>query len=188
MPRKPRIEVPGGYFHVTSRGVNGEAIAFEAADRTFWLNQLGRTVRRFDWVCVAFCMLSNHFHLVIQTPEPTLARGMEFLNGNYARGTNQRHGRQGHLFGRRYWSTLIASDRHLLETCRYVVLNPVRAGLCETPETWRWSSFAATVGLAPPPSFLAVGIQLGFFAPDPKQARTAYRAFVEDGHRAAERR
>jgi REP-associated tyrosine transposase len=93
MPRKPRIEVPGGYFHVTSRGVNGEAIAFEAADRTFWLSQLGRTVRRFDWVCVAFCMLSNHFHLVIQTPEPTLARGMEFLNGTYARGTNQRHGR-----------------------------------------------------------------------------------------------
>lgn len=104
-------------------------------------------MRHYGWVCFEYCLMGNHFHLVLQTPAPTLARGMQFLNGEYASYVNDVHNREGHLFGRRYSSTLIEHDGHLLEACRYVVLNPVRAGLCAFPEEWQWSSYAGTAGI-----------------------------------------
>jgi REP element-mobilizing transposase RayT len=181
MARKPRIEVPGGYFHLTTRGVNGEPVFFDSGDRIVFLTRLARTVRLYDWVCTAYCLMTNHFHVVIQTPQPTLARGMEFLNGGYAKATNQRHGRDGHLFGRRYSSTAIESDSHLLEAGRYVVLNPIRAGLCDAPAQWPWSSFRGTAGLTEAPGFLAVDRVLGLFGGDRHAATAAYRRFVLDG-------
>jgi putative transposase len=188
MPRAPRHEVPGGYFHVSTRGVNGDPIFLTAQDRIAFLTWLARTSHQYGWLCVAYCLMSNHYHLVIQTPEPTLARGMQFLNGSYAQATNHRYGRRGHLFGSRYWSGLLESDAHLLEASRYVVLNPVRARLCDAPETWPWSSYLATLGLVPAPSFLATHVQLGLLNSPRNTASDAYRAFVEDGRRAAEQR
>jgi REP element-mobilizing transposase RayT len=183
VPRQPRIEVPGGTFHVTTRGVNGEPVFFDPGDCIFFLTRFARTVDRFGWVCLAFCLMTNHYHFVIETPEPTLARGMEFLNGAYARGTNQRHGRTGHLFGRRYWSGLIETDSHLVEACRYVVLNPVRAGICTRPDDWRFSSHAATIGTIEAPGFLAVGRLLSLFRSDRAAATVAWERFVDEGRR-----
>jgi REP element-mobilizing transposase RayT len=180
MGRKPRIEVPGGHFHVTTRGVNREEIFFDSRSRNWFLKLLSRSIRRFDWICLAYCLMGNHYHLVIRTPEPTLARGMELLNGEYARYVNERFERDGHLFARRYFSVLIESDAQLLETCRYVVLNPVRAGLCEAPEEWRWSSYAGTAGLRRPADFLDLDAQLGLFGV--RAARQErYVRFVRDG-------
>ncbi len=181
--RKPRIEVPGGTFHIAARGVHEESIFETRRERRFHRLLLAQAVRRFGWICIAFCQMGTHFHLVLVTPEPTLARGMQFLNGEYAGFVNATRDRAGHLFGGRYWSTLIETDPHLLETCRYVVLNPVRAGLCRRPEEWPWSSFAATAGLARAPRFLATERQLGLFGPRRDAARLAYRTFVSEGLR-----
>ena len=183
VPRKPRIEVPGGFFHVTARGVNGETIFATNRERRLHRVLLSYSVRTFGWVCVAFCQMGNHFHLVLMTPEPTLAAGMQFLNGTYAQYVNEFRDRNGHLFGGRYWSTLIETDEHLLETSRYVVLNPLRGGLCARPEDWRWSSFAATAGFVRAPSFLAVQTQLALFSTRRDAAQLAYRLFVADGLR-----
>jgi putative transposase len=183
MPRKPRIQVAGGFFHVTAHGVDDEAIFATNRERRLHRILLAYAVRTFGWVCVAFCQMGSHFHLVLMTPEPNLAEGMQFLNGSYARYVNDFRDRTGHLFGGRYWSTLIETDEHLLETSRYVVLNPVRAGLCGRPEDWRWSSFAATAGFVRAPSFLDVGTQLALFSKHRDAAQVAYRLFVADGLR-----
>jgi REP element-mobilizing transposase RayT len=131
MPRPPRIEVPGGFFHVRVRGVNGERIFLCARDRLVFLQIVETLVGRCDWTCFAYCLMDNHFHLVIRTNQPTLGEGMHILNGRWARFVNDEYARDGHLFGQRYRSKAIEDDAQLLETSRYVVLNPVRAGLCD---------------------------------------------------------
>jgi REP element-mobilizing transposase RayT len=181
VPRKPRIEVPGGLFHVTARGVHGEVVFETVRERQFHRLMLAQAVKRYAWICIGFCQMGTHFHLVLMTPMPTLARGMQFLNGQYADFVNEERERAGHLFGGRYRSAPIETDAHLLETCRYVALNPVRAGLCDRPEDWRWSSFAATAGLVRVPSYLSVGEVLGLFGGDRFTAQTAYSVFVAEG-------
>jgi REP element-mobilizing transposase RayT len=181
MGRPLRIEVPGGFFHVGTRGVNREAVFYEPRDRRWFLQLLLRATRRFDWLCVEYCLMGNHYHLLLQTPEPTLARGMQFLNGEYARYVNDQYGRDGHLFARRYWSELIETDAHLLETCRYVVLNPVRAGLCSLPEDWLWSGFAASAGIRRRHPCLSVAAKLDLFGASRDVAQKRYRSFVNDG-------
>jgi len=179
--RKPRLELRGGTFHVATRGVHGETLFATNRERRFHRLLLSQAVRRFGWICFAYCQMGTHFHLVLTTPEPTLAHGMQFLNGEYAGFVNAIRDRRGHLFGARYWSTLIETDAHLLETCRYVVLNPVRAGLCERPEEWLWSSFSATAGLVRAPRYLAVQRQLELFDRQPDIAHVAYQTFVDEG-------
>jgi putative transposase len=181
MGRPRRLEVPGGFFHVTSRGVNGETVFHNARGRRWFLELAARTVRRFEWICLEYCLMGNHYHLILQTPEPTLARGMQLLNGEYARYVNECHKREGHLFGRRYSSALIESDTHLLEACRYVVLNPIRAGLCSFPEEWQWSSYAATAGIRRAPACLARAAKLELFGRTPEAAIKSYRRLVNDG-------
>lgn len=124
---------------------------------------LGQTVHRFRWTCLAYCLMTNHFHLVLSLSSPNLAKGMHRLNGLYARRFNERHGYVGHLFEARYSSTLIASEKHFLDAIRYVALNPVTAGLCDDPADWEWSSFRATAGLAPCPRFLAAALVRSHF-------------------------
>jgi len=181
MPRPPRIEVPGGFFHVRVRGVNGERIFLWARDRLVFLQIVETLVGRCDWTCFAYCLMDNHFHLVIRTNQPTLGEGMHILNGRWARFVNDEYARDGHLFGQRYRSKAIEDDAQLLETSRYVVLNPVRAGLCATEEDSPWTSYRRTAGLVSRSPFVASGELLGMFSPDRAEAREAYRRFVREG-------
>jgi putative transposase len=182
MARKPRIEVPGGYYHVSSRGNRGCTVFEDDQERNAFLFLLATTVRRWQWACHAFVLMSNHFHLLIRLELGGLSDGMQFLNASFARLSNRRHGYAGqHLFRNRFWSELIRDDIHLRETARYIVLNPVRASLCGAPEEWRWSSYRGCAGWDFAPTFLATNEHLRLFADKPSAARRAYRAFVADG-------
>ena len=150
-------------------------------ERQVFLKILSLVTRRFRWACHSFCLMSNHFHLLIELDTGGLSAGMQLLNGSFARFSNRRHGNVGHLFRNRFWSQELASEGHLFETARYIVLNPVRAGLCKRPEDWRWSSYRACAGLDFAPTFLAATQHLRFFGKEPSAARRAYREFVRDG-------
>ena len=167
-------------MHVTARTVDRRPAFVDDADCERFLRTLSKTVRRSRWRCAAYCLMPNHHHLVLQLPdEPSLSRGMHLLNGVFARRYNERHGRRGHLFKARFHSTLIESDAHLLETLRYVVLNPCRARLSRRPEEWPWSSFRACAGLEPTPPFLDASAVWELFADSPgSDARTRYALFT----------
>jgi REP-associated tyrosine transposase len=154
--RPRRVIEPGGIYHVTTRGNNREQVVWDDRDRAILLGAITQAARRYGWVVLAYCLMTNHFHLIVQVPSGGLSEGMRLLNGGFARRMNARHGRVGHLFQNRFHATHIRRDAHLLEACRYVVLNPVRAGICERPEQWRWSSYRACAGLELAPPFLAV--------------------------------
>jgi len=130
-------------------------------------------VRRFNWLCHAYCLMDNHYHLLIETPEGNLSAGMRQLNGVYTQSFNRAHGRDGHLFKGRFNAILVEKQSHLLELCRYVILNPVRAGMVARPEQHPWSSYLATLGAAEKPEFLTTEWLLSTFAtslPDPGSA------------------
>jgi REP element-mobilizing transposase RayT len=150
-------------------------------DREGFLGTLDHVVARYGWRCHAYCLMTNHYHLLIETPKPTLARGMRQLNGVYSQAFNRCHRRVGHLFQGRYHAILVEKEAHLLELCRYVVLNPVRVRACRTAGHWPWSSYRATAGLAPAPRFLTVDWVLGQFGQGQRQAQARYRTFVREG-------
>ncbi len=181
MARPRRVVEPGGIYHVTTRGNNREQVVSDDRDRALLLAAINQATRRYGWIVLAYCLMTNHFHLVVQVPLCGLSEGMRLLNGGFARRMNARHGRVGHLFQNRFFANQIKRDAHLLEACRYVVLNPVRAGLCERPEEWPWSSYRACAGLELAPPFLAVDALLGLFGTRPRQARREYRVFVRNG-------
>lgn len=166
-------------YHLTARGNNRQEIYVDDTDRRFFLSLLERSAVRYGWRCWAYCLMTNHFHLVVKTPRGVLSEGMQELNGGYARTFNRRHGREGHLFRNRFWAEQVASDSHLLESLRYVVLNPVRAGICALPEHWPWSSYRSSAGLETPPAFLFQGEVLELFGL--AEARGRYRQFVTAG-------
>ncbi len=154
MSRPLRIELSGGVYHVTSRGDGREDIFWDDADREAWLALLGEVCERFNWRCHAWCQMTNHYHLVIETPEGNLSQGMRQLNGVYTQSFNRRHRRVGHVFQGRYKAILVEKDSYLLELARYVVLNPVRAGMVRDAEDWPWSSHPAMLGRIATPSWL----------------------------------
>ncbi len=181
MARPLRLEHEGALWHVTSRGNEAKNIFRRDADRILFLMILAEAAKRFEWIVHVYTLMTNHFHLVIETPEKTLSRGMQWLNGRYARRFNGRHKRKGHLFQGRFHSVLVEKDTHLLELTRYVVLNPVRAGMVERPEEYRWSSYRATAGLEAAPEWLATEWILRQFGSDPGRARAEYAGFVDAG-------
>jgi REP element-mobilizing transposase RayT len=142
MPRQPRQDVPG-IHHVFARGVDRARIFRDDVDRENYLLMLGTVVHRMKWKCLAYCLMDNHVHLAVEIGEPNLALGMHRLHGFYALDFNTRHARTGHLFERRYGSVVMSSDEQLWWLLGYVALNPVKAGLCEDPSEWRWSSHGA---------------------------------------------
>jgi putative transposase len=146
MPRPPRLQVPNGIYHVTARGNRRQAIFVDDLDRRRFLQILERVVARSAWRPRAYCLMSNHYHFVVETPKPTLSAGMHCLNSVYARKFNERHGVDGHLFESRFQSFLVETERHLHDVLLYVATNPVRAGLCAHPSEWPWSSFAGVDG------------------------------------------
>lgn len=180
MARPLRIEFPGALYHVTSRGNARRRIFFDDADRIHFLRTLGTVASRHVWACHAYCLLDNHYHLLLETCKPTLSAGMRSLNGVFAQALNRRHGRSGHVFQGRFNAILVEKEGHLLELARYVVVNPCRAALCSRPEEWPWSSYRATAGLEPPPSFLTTEWVLSQFGSPEEVARSRYRSFVAE--------
>jgi len=178
MARPLRIEYPGAVYHVTSRGNARQAVFLDAGDRKRFLEVLGSVVERFNWLCHAYCLMDNHYHLVIETPEGNLSRGMRQLNGVYTQEFNRRHTRVGHLFQGRYKAIVVDKDNYLLSLCRYVVLNPVRFNSVGRPEEWIWSSYRATIGKARKPSFLTVDWILSQFGDRRSEAKALYKKFV----------
>jgi REP element-mobilizing transposase RayT len=179
MARGLRLQVPGGIYHVTTRGVARLPIFRNDDDRRCLLALLGDVVDRYEWSCHAYCLMTTHYHLLVRTPLPNLAIGMKRLNGLYAQGFNRRHGGKGHVFEARYHSVLIEREGHLVELCRYLALNPVRAGICDRPADWPWSSYRSVLGLDPVPRFLAAAWLASLFGMDEVKARRRLREFVE---------
>jgi REP element-mobilizing transposase RayT len=180
MPRKPREDVAGGIHHVVAKGVDDRAIVVDDHDRDVLLDRLGGAVFRHRWSCLAYCLLSTHLHLVVGTARPNLGIGMQWLLGPYAQAFNRKHDRRGHLFGGRYYSTRVQSENHLVAALTYVELNPVRAGLVESPEHWPWSSYAATVGRRRAPDFLDVDAVLDLVDSDHEKARLRFALAVRE--------
>jgi putative transposase len=187
MPRPPRLQAHGATYHVTTRGNRKQEIFIDTRDRLRFIQLVQEVVDLLGWVCHAYCLMTNHYHLLVQTPEPDISRGMHRLNGVYAKWFNWRHNYGGHLFERRFHDELVECHAHLLELTRYIVLNPVRAGLVSHPREWRWSSYNATIGRGPRPAFLTTSWVLSLFSEDPNRARQLYPEFVE-AHAAEYRR
>jgi putative transposase len=179
MARPLRIQEAGLSYHITARGNRQVAIYDDDDDREEFLALLSRAVEVHGVECHAYCMMTNHYHLVLTTARANLSRAIKDVNGKYGQWWNRRHGYKGHLFQGRFGAQVIQDDAYLLTACRYVVLNPVRAQLVQAPEQWRWSSYRATAGLTAVPSFLrpdTVWHRLG--DSDFETMACRYRAFV----------
>ena len=148
MSRPPRIEVANGIYHVVARGNERRLIFVDDIDRERFLELLGGVAERYRWLVLSYCLMGNHYHVLVQTIGPNLARGMRQLNGVYAQWFNRRHVRVGHLFEGRYKAVLVQEGEHFERALRYVVRNPVRAGLTRCVDEWRWTSHGAMVGAA----------------------------------------
>jgi putative transposase len=181
MARPLRIEYPGAVYHVNSRGNARNKIFSNDQDREIFLSVLGTVVKRYNWLCHAYCLMDNHYHFMIETPDANLSIGMRQLNGIYTQKYNRRHYKTGHLLEGRFKAILVQKDNYLLELCRYVVLNPVRAGVVEKPKAWRWSSYQATAGLRNEPYYLTTDWILGLFNNTRTVAHKQYRKFVREG-------
>jgi len=205
MARPLRIEFPGAVYHVTARGNGRQRIFHDDWDNRKFLDLLGKTLDRFQWACHAYCLMVNHYHLMIETPEANLSKGMHHLNATFCQAHNKRHDTVGHLLQGRFKAIVVDRESYLLELARYVVLNPVRAGMVVWPEDWPWSSYRATAGFPvaagdtiPPGLPLAAGATippglplpagdtipswlLSQFGPDEASARQGYREFVAAG-------
>lgn len=181
MTRPLRIEYPSAVYHVTARGNARQDIFLDDEDRVRFLDSLHQVVDRFNWLCHAYCLMSNHYHLLIETVDPTLSRGMRQLNGVYTQAFNRYHSRVGHVFQGRFKAIHVEKEAYLLELSRYVVLNPVRAGMVHAAKDWPWSSYRATAGLVKSPRFLTTNWLLEQLDPDRTRAQKAYRQFVSQG-------
>ncbi len=181
MARPLRLEFPGALYHLTARGNRQEDIFLDDSDRQTFLDLLAKEIRQQHWRLYAYCLMGNHYHLLIETPEGNLVAGMRRLNGVYTQAFNRRHERVGHVFQGRYKSILVDKDAYLLELVRYIVLNPVRARMVKRVEDWPWSSYRATAGKVAAPDWLNaqwVWRQLG---DDAASGQRAYRRFVQAG-------
>ena len=181
MARAPRPVFPGGLYQINTRGNRRCAIYRDDYDRRHWFGLLARTVKRFRWRCFAYVAMTTHYHVFVLTPEPNLSRGMEYLNGRYAKDFNGRYRLRGHLFEQRFFSNVVESEEEVFDVLRYIALNPVKAGICARPADYPWSSYQAVVGDVPAPSFLDVKWVLALFGDDPRQAAIRFAEFVAAG-------
>lgn len=181
MSRPLRLEFPEALYHLTSRGDRRENIYEDDEDRLAFLEVFSSVIEQFNWVCYAYCLMNNHYHLLVQTPDANLSKGMRQLNGVYTQAYNRRHQKTGHLFQGRYKSILVDEDHYLLELGRYIVLNPVKAGRVKKVDQWEWSSYLATAGQASIPEWLSSDYLLSQFSVQRKTAIRKYQAFVQEG-------
>lgn len=155
MPRSPRLQYPDALYHVTARGVQHAPIFVDDSDRSALLALIAQTLAQYDARAFAYCLMGNHFHVVLQTRLPNLSALMKRINAIYSQSFNRRHERIGHLLEGRFKAIHVDRDNYLLQACRYVDLNPVRAGMTQAPADWKWSSYRANVGIVSPPRWLA---------------------------------
>ncbi|MBI5374640.1 MAG: transposase [Candidatus Schekmanbacteria bacterium] len=181
MARPLRIQYSGALYHVTTRGNDKNHIFIDEVDRQIFFSALSVAVKRYNWICHAYCLMDNHYHLLIETPDANLSRGMKHLNGVYTQAFNKLHNRVGHVFQGRYKAVLVDKETHFLAVARYIVLNPVRAGSVKYPGEWKWSSFNATAGYEVPASFLITSFILSHFGENIKTACDEYLEFVKAG-------
>lgn len=181
MARPLRIEYPGALYHVTARGNARQPIFLSKADAHAFLDTLGATALRLGWRFHAYCLMTNHYHLLVETEHANLSRGMRHLNGVYTQAFNRAHKRVGHLFQGRYKAILVEAETYFLELARYIVLNPVRAGMVAEPKEWLWSSHRVTLGEAEAYDWFNTSPLLEYFDADEGKARRAYAAFVAEG-------
>lgn len=184
MARQLRIHFQGAVYHVTSRGNERKPIVRSDEDRVLFLEVLAQTVEEYQVVCHSWVLMDNHYHLLLETPEANLSKALRHLNGVYTQKFNRRHKRTGHLFQGRYKAILVQKGAHLLELCRYVVLNPVRAKMVKHPKEWKWSSYRTTAGMAPNEAWLEIDWVLGQFGAKRLKAQKQYEKFVKEGMKA----
>jgi putative transposase len=182
MARPLRLEFAGALYHLTSRGDAREAIFLCDADRRVFFDLVGAVWERYNWAVHAYCLMTNHYHLLVETPDANLTKGMRQLNGVYTQGFNRRYNRTGHVFQGRYKAIVVQQDAYLLELARYLVLNPVRAQMVRTAGDWPWSSYRAMIGEAPPPEWLQRSAILGAFGETESKAVAGYAQFVAEGN------
>jgi len=179
MARPTRYEYPGGVYYIRCRGKGFEPIFREEGDRLDFLDILAETVFRFKWLCHSYCLLNDHYHLILETPQGNLSRGMRQINGLYTQMFNRKYRRRGSLFGERFKSIIFEKTRYLLPLNRHMVLNPVRTGLSSRPEAWRWSSYLPTIEKKSPPPFLFTQTILSRFSSKNRAlAIERYKAFI----------
>jgi len=181
MARPLRIEFAGALYHVTARGNARSNIYGDDEDRRQFLALLETVVHRYDWYCHAYCLMDNHYHLLIETGTPSLSKGMKLLNGAYTQYFNRRSSRVGHVFQGRFKAILVQKDGYLLELARYVVLNPVRAQMVRHCKEWPWSSYRATAGMKVAEPWLTTDWILAGFAKTRSVAQRRYCDFVQEG-------
>ncbi|MAT92070.1 MAG: addiction module toxin RelE [Halioglobus sp.] len=181
MSRPLRIEFPGAFYHVTSRGNARQTVFREQRDYRKFLGLFGDCCARYQWLCHAYCLMGNHYHLLIETGEPTLSKGMKFLNGCYTQAFNRYHEHVGHVFQGRFHAVLVDSNAYLLELARYIALNPVRAQMVESVLDWPWSSYRETAGYTHAGSLLTSERILAHFSSDRETAHARFRQFVANG-------
>jgi putative transposase len=181
MSRPLRLELAGGLYHITSRGDGREDIYIDDTDRNKWLDLLGQVCQRYNWRCHAYCLMTNHYHIVVETVEGNLSQGMRQLNGVYTQYFNHAHHRVGHVFQGRYKGILVDKDSYLLELARYVVLNPVRAHMVSEEKDWPWSSYRSMLGEQRSPEWLETDWLLSQFSVQKKRAIAKYKEFVRAG-------
>lgn len=181
MARPLRIEFAGALYHVTSRGNAQQDIYLDDEDRELFMLVLGECCELFNWSVHSWCLMTNHYHLLIETPDANLSKGMRYLNGVYTQRFNRKHSRVGHVFQGRYKAILVDKNEYLQELSRYIVLNPVRAGMVEGAENWGWSSYGVTVGIKSCPSWFDREWVLSSFGKKERSAIKNYIQFVANG-------
>ena len=181
MSRPLRLEFPDALYHITSRGDRREDIYEDEGDRVAFLDLFGSVITQFNWICYAYCLMDNHYHLLVQTPDGNLSRGMRQLNGVYTQSYNRKHNKTGHLFQGRYQAILVDENAYLLELSRYIVLNPVKAHMVIQASDWEWSSYRATTENILVPEWLSINHVLSQFSQQRKTAIRKYEEFVLAG-------
>ena len=181
MARQARIEYKGALYHLTSRGNAQQDIYRSDEDRFEFLDILRRSRNRYNCTIYAYCLMDNHYHLLVETPDGNLSQFMRQLNGVYTQKFNFTHRSTGHIFEGRYKSILVQRDLYLLELARYIVLNPVRAGMVRSAKNWPWSSYRATAGLTASTEWLDSDWLLSNFSKKRRIAERTYQTFVSDG-------
>jgi len=181
MSRPLRLEFAGALYHITSRGDRREDIYEDDADRSSFLSILDKTSELCNWACHAYCLMDNHYHILIETPNANLSKGKRQLNGVYTQTFNRAHNRVGHVFQGRYKSILIEKHSYLLELARYIVLNPVRANMVPLAADWPWSSYLSTAGQSKGPACFHTDWLLANFDQNKAEAIERYKQFIAQG-------
>ena len=179
MPRRPRVHAPGLIHHVMAHGIDARPLFSDDADRWRFIGILGDVTREVGWLCLGFCLMDTHYHLLVEEGEIPLSKGMRLLNGRYVTEYNRRHGRRGHLFEARYRDVAIKDEGHLMTAVRYLARNPLEVGACARAEDWPWSSYPQLVGVAKGWSFVSSAVTLSLFADRRDRAIEIVRQVVE---------